>query len=172
MLLERFRALTQQKVEKGEATEKESAEDTTEDKKPANSEGPGEAVEAGKEVVDQLHNLVTTGGGASAPTAPPVPSSSLATPAQPPLSLGLAGSTNKRSAIHDLPEGDGVFLLVVVCIAGVCILGVVGVGYCVHHPTCPRATSPFSDSSPSFHSAQLAFSASPEQAPHPAHTHR
>jgi len=39
---------------------------------------------------------------------------------------------------------------------------VVGVGYCVHHPTCHRSTSPFSDASPSFHSAQLAFSSSPE----------
>ena len=57
---------------------------------------------------------------------------------------------------------SGLFLVVVLCVAVCCILGVVGVGYCVHHPTCPRPSSPFSDSSPSFHSAQLAFSSSPE----------
>ena len=56
----------------------------------------------------------------------------------------------------------GLFLVVVLCVAVCCILGVVGVGYCVHHPTCHRSTSPFSDASPSFHSAQLAFSSSPE----------
>jgi len=143
-------------------------------------------------VAEELHNLITTPGVEKNNSSNPTASSSLlpatSVPSQEdpspatatsnlklsqadalnnanivPSPLGLTSDTHhKRAGIHDLPEGDGLFLVVVLCVAVCCILGVVGVGYCVHHPTCPRPSSPFSDSSPSFHSAQLAFSSSPE----------
>lgn len=171
----------------GNASEDEKTRETTN-----SAEAEDKNEDTAKHVVEQLHNLVTTTGeqkttppGASPSvaastevtqgTVPPAPLPSQAeVPSQAvvpnqavvPSPLGLTSDTHqKRSGIHDLPEGDGMFLVVVMCVAVCCILGVVGVGYCVHHPTCHRSTSPFSDASPSFHSAQLAFSASPEDKP-------
>ena len=58
----------------------------------------------------------------------------------------------------------GLFVAVVAGLAVCCVLAVLGLGYCVHHPVCPiRATSPFSDVSPSFQSAKLTFNSSPDQ---------
>lgn len=181
-VLDRFRAYNRQKTGKGGDKERVPAVKTLEDKKEiqiTNHAAPNASAEPDKVVVEQLHSLLTTG---EQKTTPPTPHSSLSstTPAPPvslpqaalpsqgvvPSPLGLTSDTHqKRSAIHDLPEGDGLFLVVVLCVAVCCILGVVGVGYCVHHPTCHRSTSPFSDASPSFHSAQLAFSSSPEDKP-------
>ena len=57
----------------------------------------------------------------------------------------------------------GIFVMVVVGLTLCTIAGVVGVGCFIHKPTCPRAPSPFSDCSPTFQSAKLAFSSSPEE---------
>ena len=55
-------------------------------------------------------------------------------------------------------------MAVVAGLAVCCVLAVLGLGYCAHHPVCPiRATSPFSDVSPSFQSAKLTFNSSPDQ---------
>jgi len=129
-----------------------------------------------KEVELELQNLVTTESVKITSQDPSPITSSLASSESPapesengPKALGLkVDSQQKRSAIHDTPEGDGLFLVVVLCVALVSIIAVLGVGYCLHHPTCPplgptSSASPFSDTSPSFQSAQLAFSSSPEQ---------
>lgn len=175
-VLERFRAYTRQKTGKGGDTERVEDKKETQTMHPV---APAASGDTDKVVVEQLHNLVTgeqkTPTPSSSPSSlsstTPAPSLNLAQAALPsqvvvPSPLGLTSDTHhKRSAIHDLPEGDGLFLVVVLCVAVCCILGVVGVGYCVHHPTCHRSSSPFSDASPSFHSAQLAFSSSPEDRP-------
>ena len=57
----------------------------------------------------------------------------------------------------------GTFVIVVVGITLCAIAGVVGVGCFLHRPSCPRPPSPFSDCSPTFQSAKLAFSSSPEE---------
>jgi len=229
LILDKFRAFTHQKLGRQKEAIKDATKDTTENKEVVHSEAEANV---GKKVVEQLHNLVTTGEpgreSVATPTvntvsqsytstditsqedlnqvsgtpgvsghvvpSPDVPGHGVGVPGHGvgvpspgvgvpnhgvgvpkpgvgvssqgvgvPSPLGLTADTShKRSAIHDTPEGDGLFLGVVVCVAVVCILGVLGVGYCVHHPTCPRASSPFSDSSPSFTTAQLAFSSSPE----------
>ena len=59
---------------------------------------------------------------------------------------------------------SGTFVVAVVGVALCCIIAVVGVGFVLHRPvSCPGSSSPLSDSSPTFHSAKLAFSSrSPE----------
>merc|ERR1711915_787715 len=98
-----------------------------------------------KEVELELQNLVTTESVKITSQDPSPITSSLASSESPapesengPKALGLkVDSQQKRSAIHDTPEGDGLFLVVVLCVALVSIIAVLGVGYCLHHPTCP-----------------------------------
>ena len=84
----------------------------------------------------------------------------------PVIPLGLT-SDQKRSeedeGSQDFPQEDGTFVIVVVGITLCTIAGVVGLGCFIHKPSCPRPISPFSDCSPSFTSAKLAFSSSPEE---------
>lgn len=82
-----------------------------------------------------------------------------------PKTLSLTSDSHqKRGPLDDLNQDDGTFVVAVVGVALCCIIAVVGVGFVLHRPvSCPGSSSPFSDSSPTFHSAKLAFSSrSPE----------
>jgi len=81
-----------------------------------------------------------------------------------PNSLGLTSDSHvKRGVLPQLSNDDGMFVLVVLGVALCCILGVVGVGFLLHRPSYNRSSTPFSDCSPSFLSAKLTFSNSPEE---------
>merc|ERR1712079_646612 len=79
-----------------------------------------------------------------------------------PSPMGLTSDHEKRANPAqdslDFPQDDGTFVIVVVGITLCAIAGVVGVGCFLHRPSCPRPPSPFSDCSPTFQSAKLAFS--------------
>jgi len=83
-----------------------------------------------------------------------------------PRNLGLELTSDyhqKRGLIQEIPEENGNFVVVAIGVVLCCIFGVVGVGYFLHGPSCNRSATPFSDNSPTFHSAKLAFSSSPEE---------
>jgi len=84
-----------------------------------------------------------------------------------PPPLSLTSDQQKRAEqgedSQDFPQEDGTFVIDVVGMTVCTIAGVVGLGCFIHKPTCPRPPSPFSDCSPSFQSAKLAFSSSPDE---------
>ena len=127
-----------------------------------------------EKIIDELQKLVTTENVISDVSQDNTTTLSeelpqdVSTETFPPpvIPLGLT-SDQKRSeedeGSQDFPQEDGTFVLVVVGITLCTIAGVVGLGCFIHKPSCPRPISPFSDCSPSFTSAKLAFSSSPEE---------
>ena len=79
--------------------------------------------------------------------------------------LGLTSDNvqQKRSMVLDLPQDDSSFVFVVIGVAFCCIVAILGVGFFLHRPSCSGNSTPWSDCSPTFHSAKLAFSASPDK---------
>lgn len=80
-----------------------------------------------------------------------------------PIALMLP-SQQKRAEIHTDPSSSW-FLALCLGLSLTCILAVVGLGCHLHRPRDrrPASSSPFSDLSPTFHSAKLAFSATPPE---------
>lgn len=79
--------------------------------------------------------------------------------------LGLTSDNiqHKRSMLLDLPQDDSPFVFVVIGVAFCCIVAILGVGFFLHRPSCSGVSTPWSDCSPTFNSAKLAFSASPDK---------
>merc|ERR1740137_55715 len=73
---------------------------------------------------------------------------------------------HKRAEIHDLPQGDDMFLILMLGVSLCSMVAMVGVGFYMtrgNHQHHGRADSPYTDISPSFQSSKLAFSSvSPE----------
>ena len=129
----------------------------------------------GERIIDQLHQLITSGYKAVSPgpwetenVTQEEDSTETSTDQSPPLlPLSLTSDSHQPGGEEvqagHFSEEDGTFVIVVVGITLCAIAAVVGVGCFIHKPTCPRSASPFSDYSPTFQSSKLAFSSSPDE---------
>lgn len=70
---------------------------------------------------------------------------------------------HKRNMVLALPQDDSPFVFVVIGVAFCCIVAILGVGFFLHRPSCSGNSTPWSDCSPTFHKAKLAFSSSPDK---------
>ena len=83
-----------------------------------------------------------------------------------PIVSGLTSTDTKQQKRvlvdeTDEEDDDAAFVYVVVGVAFCCIIAVLGVGFLLHRPSCSEISTPFSDCSPTFQSAKLAFSTTP-----------